>query len=245
MTKRNVLFGLILLLFTLAASGCGLLRDPAGPSGEPEAVPVEVSDPEPVVEEEAEPEQTVEDEAPPPGSVTVYTIEPLDSKARFELNEVLRSEPKTVVGVTDQVSGEIAVDLADLSTAKVGKIRINARTLATDNNFRNRAINNEILDSGEFEFITFTPTETGGLPASTAVGDEVEFTITGDLTIRDITQPVTFDVRAVPVSDTQIEGSASTVVQRADFNLTIPSVPNVADVEEEVELYIDFVANAS
>jgi polyisoprenoid-binding protein YceI len=77
------------------------------------------------------------------------------------------------------------------------------------------------------------------------VGDTVEFAINGDLTIRDITQPVTFNVTATVASDSQIEGTAGTIVQRGDYNLIIPSVPNVADVEEEVELYIDFVANAS
>ncbi len=67
----------------------------------------------------------------------------------------------------------------------------------------------------------------------------------GDLTIRDITQPVTFNVTASAVSDSQIEGTASAIVQRADYNLQIPSVPSVADVEEEVELYINFVANVT
>jgi len=224
MTKRILLFGAVLALMVLGASGCGLLSEPAAPSGELEAAPVQ---------------------AETSGDATVYTIEPLTSKVRFELDEVLRGNPVTVVGVSDQVTGEIAADLNDLSTAQVGEVQINARSLATDNNFRNRAINNKILQTGAFEFITFAPTGTSGLSGSAAVGDTVEFTIDGDLTIRDITQPVTFNVVAVPVSDSQLEGTASAVVQRADYGLVIPNVPDVADVEEEVELYIDFVANAS
>ena len=46
------------------------------------------------------------------------------------------------------------------------------------------------------------------------------------------------------MSETQVAGTASTLVNRVDYDLIIPSVPNVANVEEEVELYIDFVANA-
>ena len=222
MTKRILLFGAVLALMVLGASGCGLLSEPAAPSSELEAEEVSAS-----------------------GGATVYTIEPLTSKVRFELDEVLRGNPVTVVGVSDQVTGEIAADLNDLSTVQVGEIQINARGLATDNNFRNRAINNKILETGEFEFITFAPTAVNGLPGSAATGDTVEFTLDGDLTIRDITQPVTFNVAATVVSDSQLEGTASAVVQRADFDLTIPSVPDVADVEEEVELTIDFVANAS
>ncbi len=201
--------------------------------------------------EEVEEEDPGED-APPADeaaatedSLLIYQIDPSASQVRFELDEVLRGEPITVVGTTDQVAGEIAADLGDLSSTQIGEMRINARTLVTDNNFRNRALNNEILDTGDYEFITFVPTAVNGLPDSVAVGDMVEFTIDGDLTIRDITLPVTFSVTATPVSEKQLSGSAATVVSRGDFNLTIPSVPNVADVEEEVELYIDFVANAS
>ena len=227
MTKITLIISSILILFTLAATGCGLLSESPAPSSELEAAPVEV------------------EEAAASDGTAVYTIEPLTSKVRFELDELLRGQPKTVVGVSDQVSGEISADLNDLSTAAVGTIQINARTLATDNNFRNRALRNEILNTGDFEFITFTPTAVNGLSGSAAAGDTVEFTLSGDLTIRDTTQPVTFNVTATAVSDAQLEGTASAVVQRADYNLTIPSVPSVADVEEEVELYIDFVAKAS
>jgi polyisoprenoid-binding protein YceI len=179
------------------------------------------------------------------GELTIYQIDPAESHVRFELDEVLRGSPTTVVGSTDQVSGEIAADLDDLSSAKAGLIQINARTLVTDNNFRNRALNNKILNTGDYEFITFEPTAVKGLPSSATVGEVLEFTIDGDLTIRDVTLPVTFAVSASPVSETQLAGSASTTVNWADFDLNIPSVQNVADVEEEVELYIDFVAKAS
>ena len=180
----------------------------------------------------------------PAGGLKVYQIDQAGSSVRFELDEDLRGQLNAVVGITDQLAGEIALDLSDLSTVQVGIIQINARTLATDNSFRNRAINNEILDTDSYEFITFTPTSVDGMPASTNMDEEVNFTITGDLTIRDITQPAVFEVSATAVSDTQLVGSARAVVLRSDYDLRIPSVPSVANVEEEVELYIDFVANA-
>jgi polyisoprenoid-binding protein YceI len=137
----------------------------------------------------------------------------------------------------------MALDFNDLSTAQVGEIQINARTLATDNNFRNRAIQNEILDTGAYEFISFVPTAVSGLPASAAVGEEISFTIEGDLTIRDVTEPVTFSVVATAVSDSQISGTATATVLRDTYGLNIPSVTNVANVENEVDLIISFVAN--
>ena len=77
------------------------------------------------------------------------------------------------------------------------------------------------------------------------MGQTISFSLVGDLTIRDMTLPATFAVEATALSDTQITGTATAIVNRADFGLQIPSVPNVANVEEEVELYIDFTANAS
>jgi polyisoprenoid-binding protein YceI len=173
----------------------------------------------------------------------VFSIDPAQSEVRFEIDEDLRGDRNKVVGITDQVAGEIAIDSSDLSTVQVGIIRINARTLLTDNNLRNRAIQNRILDTGGFEFISFEPKAIEGLPASVALGESVSFSIVGDLTIRDIVQETTFEMEATLTSENEIIGSARTVVDRADYGLNIPSVPNVANVEEKVELYIDFVAS--
>ncbi|MFC1996762.1 YceI family protein [Chloroflexota bacterium] len=172
----------------------------------------------------------------------VFSIVAAESEVRFTLDELLSGVPTTVVGATDQVAGEIAVDPTAPANSKVGVIQVNARTFATDNNFRNRAINNEILETDEFEFVRFTPTTVTGFPENPAVGEALEFQITGNLTIRDITSEVTFDVTVSAVSETRLEGSASTMVAREDYNLRIPNVPRVADVDEEVLLEIDFVA---
>ncbi len=257
-----------LLVLVLALTACGLLQEPEEASAPIEAIPlatqsagVATSAPAEATEAPAEPmdeptaapaEATTEpaaapteEPAAPAGAAQVFTIDSAASQVRFQLDEDLRGQRTTVVGTTDQVAGQISVNLADLSQTQVGIIQINARTLATDNNFRNRAIQNEILDTGDFEFITFTPTAVEGLPASATIGEAISFSIVGDLTIRDITMPATFNVEATAVSETQITGTATATVNRTDFGLQIPSVPNVANVEEEVELYIDFTANAS
>lgn len=263
---------MIVLLMALALAACGVLQEPEAASGTIEAIPLEtqsagiVEATEPAaeaaptelpIEPTLAPEATAEVEPPteapvteapteaPAGTAAVFTIDQAASQVRFQLDEDLRGVRTTVIGTTDQVAGQLSLNLADLSQTQVGIIQINARALATDNNFRNRAIQNEILDTGAFEFITFTPTGIEGLPASAAVGQTVSFTLVGDLTIRDVTLPATFAVEATAVSETQITGTATAVVKCADFGLDIPSVPNVANVEEEVELYIDFTANAS
>jgi polyisoprenoid-binding protein YceI len=178
-------------------------------------------------------------------AMTLYEIVPAESEARFLIGEILRGEPKTVVGKTNQLSGEFAVDLSSPESAAVGPIQVNARTLVTDNDFRNRAIETRILLSRVFEFITFVPTSISGLPETPARGQPVNFQIAGDLTIVETTRPVVFEATAVAVSDTRIEGSATAIIQRADFDLFVPSATGVAGVAEEVILEIDFVAEAA
>lgn len=227
MLKRVIFIGVIVILLVGGAVAYIALRPPEAPNGEIEAIPLEDAG------------------APVASGLTRFQISQAESQARFALDEDLRGQRNTVIGTTSQVAGELALDFNDLTQTQVGVIRINARTLVTDNSLRNRAIQNRILDTGQYEFITFTPTAVHGLPASINVGEAVDFTIEGNLTIRHITQPATFAVQATAVSPTEIVGSASTVITLEAYNLVIPSVPQVANVEEEVELMLDFKATAS
>lgn len=175
-------------------------------------------------------------------SPLVFEIVPAESQARFVINEVLNGAPKTVVGTTSQVAGQIAVDTANPAAARVGTIQVNARDLTTDNEFRNRAIKNRILETDTYELVTFVPTAINGLPARVTAGEAFEFQIVGDLTIRNVTRPVTFDVTLVPVNSTRLEGKASTTLSYADFEITIPAARAVSAVEDTVTLQLDFVA---
>lgn len=178
------------------------------------------------------------------GAAQRFSLVPEQSEARFQIDEVLRGEPKTVVGATDLVTGQIVVDPADLSTVQVGEITVNARGLETDDSRRNNTIANRILNSGQFELIRFTPKEFLGLPAAGEVGELYRFQIVGDLTIRDTSREVLFDVTLTPLSESTLAGSARSTVTLAEFNLSIPSVPFVASVGETVLLEIEFVAEA-
>ncbi len=172
----------------------------------------------------------------------IYELLPDLTEARFLIGEILRGDPTTVVGKTNQVSGQIALNLDNPSTTAVGPIQVDARTLVTDNGFRNRAIETRILLSRVFQYITFTPTAVTGLPGAVSIGEPVQLQIEGDLTITEYTKPVVFNVTAVLVSETRIEGSATATIQRADFDLFVPSATGVAGVEEDVVLEIDFAA---
>lgn len=174
----------------------------------------------------------------------LYRINPDNSQATFTLQEDLNGQRIDVIGVTNQVGGDIIVNSANPAESQVGAILINARTLATDNNFRNQALRGRILRSAEdaYEFITFTPTAIKGLDNTPYSGGELTFTIEGDLQIIEVTRPVVFEVTLTQEGDS-LKGTASTVVMWRDFNITIPQVPSVANITEEVTLKLDFVAD--
>ncbi len=176
-------------------------------------------------------------------SSTLYRIDTNGSQVSFTLTEDLRGQPTTVVGTTDQVAGDILVDFATPANSKIGTIRINARTLVTDQEFRNRAIRSNILQSSkdEYQFIDFTPTAITDVPDKVEVGSTIKFKVTGDLKIRDIVQTVTFDV-SVTAGEDSLTGSATTTVTRDQFNLQIPNAPGVANVSNDVTLDIKFTA---
>jgi polyisoprenoid-binding protein YceI len=179
------------------------------------------------------------------GSGTQFVIVPEESTASFSIFEVLRGADNTVLGTTHEVAGQVQIDPADPSSAQISEIVINARTFVTDSSNRDRAIRSPIvLDSAgdDFEFIRFMPTAIEGLSGPIEVGQEVSFTVTGDLSIKGTTQSVLFDVTAVLETDDRLSGQASTEVTRADFGIGIPNAPGVASVGEEVQLTFDFVA---
>lgn len=184
--------------------------------------------------------------APATGEATLYRIVPEESEARYEIDEILRGEPFRVVGVTDQVAGDIILDFANTAASQVGVIRINVRTLATDEERRDRATRSRILNSAEdrYEFVDFTPTALEGLPGSVSVGDTATFTIVGDLKIRDITSEERFAATVTVVAEDRLEGTAEATILRSTYDLAVATPPFVADVSEEVLLGIKFVATA-
>jgi polyisoprenoid-binding protein YceI len=175
-----------------------------------------------------------------------FAIDQGASEARFIINESLLGMPTEVVGVTNLISGTLAIDPADPAATTVGVITIDARSLATDRDLRNRAIRRFILESNkdEYRYITFTPTAITGLPAMAAPGDTFTFEIAGDLQIKEVVQPATFQVELTADSATQVSGVATATVLRSDFNLQIPNAPGVADVTDEVRLELAFTAIA-
>lgn len=181
------------------------------------------------------------------GGTKTFQLTQEGTEARFYIDEVLMGQDKRVLGVTSQVEGQITLDPANPSSAQIGAIRINARDFTTDSERRNGAIQRFVLESNQdqYQYITFEPTAIAGLPASVTIGQPFSFTVTGNLTIRDITREETFQISVTANSETEVVGLGSTTIARANYELSIPSVPSVANVSEEVLLEIQFRATSS
>ena len=239
---RSRLTPLLALLMIAVLAAC----QPSASQPAEEPAPAEAA--EPAAETQAEPqvEAQTEAESPAAAGLQTFVISPEGTEARFLIDEVLMGQDKTVVGVTPDVSGEIRLDPQNPSAAEIGPITINARDFTTDADRRNGAIRRFILqsDRDEFQYIVFTPTAIAGMPDAVTVGEPFSFQVTGDLAIRDVTHAETFDVTITANSESELSGLATTTVLRGDYALTIPQVPSVTGVEEEVRLEFEFVAQA-
>lgn len=177
---------------------------------------------------------------------TLYKIIPDQSTATFTLNEILYGQPKTVVGTsTAFIAGNIGVDKANFASSTIGTVKLNARTFVTDSEQRNNTIRRMILKTEDDanQFITFSPTSIAALPADFGNEDEFWMDITGDLTISGVTKSETFRTMAKIDSETgTITIHAATTLKRGDFNLVIPNFSFLANVDEEVKLTLDLVA---
>lgn len=164
------------------------------------------------------------------------------SKVSFAVNEVLRGSPSTVVATTADVAGDIVLD-AQHGKARIGLVAVDARTLKTGDGMRDRTIASAILRSSEpaNAFITFKPVSIDGLPASIAPGAPFDLAVTGDLTVAGTVRSVTFKAAAQLSGDTIVAKADTTVLYR-DLGISVPSVPFVASVDDDVTITVDVVA---
>lgn len=191
-----------------------------------------------------QPSATIVPLTPTDSPPRLFRIDSEESEAQFSVFETFPLG--TAIGRTNQVAGDIIVDISNPSNSQIGTIRINVRTLRTDDPDRDRSIRCCVLLSAQdiYEFADFVPTTITGLPNRVQVGESVSFQVTGDLTLRGVTKPVTFTVSLTLTSLSEIRGVADTKVNRSDFGI-LNNSENGFDyhgVEESVSLSFDFVA---
>lgn len=171
-----------------------------------------------------------------------FTIISKESEVRFVLDEI-NPPIAGLTGRTDQVAGEIWIDMDDPRNSHVGTVRVNMRTLSTGHRARDTALRERILMSSQdaHEFTEFTPTAIYGLPDTIAVGDTITFAVIGDMRIVDTMHSLLFDVQVTLTSRNRLVGTAQTTVYRDQLGL-LQSFLGERGVSNHVHLEFDYVA---
>lgn len=137
------------------------------------------------------------------------------SFAGYRLDEVLQGENVTVTGRTEDVTGSLTVADGSLDAAE---ITVDMTTVATDVANRDAYFRDTALQVSRFPTATFVLSEPVAVP-----GTAGDVTLTGDLTIRGVTQPVTVDAQIGATEDgVQVVGEVP--VTFADFDVEAPSL---------------------
>ena len=177
------------------------------------------------------------------GPITLKIV-PGESSVSYEVGETFINQNnrfQLAVGVTTNISGEIYANPANPPESELGTISVNISEFKSDSSRRDGAIRMQWLESAAYPIATFTPTEINVLPESYTPGEPYSFTITGDLTVREVSQPVQFDVVAA-YTDGTLQGSAQSTILMSDFGVGPISILGILNTEDEVKLTFNFVA---
>ena len=165
---------------------------------------------------------------------------PDQSKARYRVREQLAgvSLPDDAVGATQSFTGTIVGRLDGTIVSDQSLFQVDLRTLKSDEAVRDNFISRNVLETGLFPYATFVPTSAPGLPLALPPSGDLAFKLVGNLTIRNVTKPVTWDVTGQVVGTTAV-GRASTDFTFEDFNLTQPRVGRVLSIVDSIRLELD------
>ena len=171
---------------------------------------------------------------------------PEQTEASYQVQEKFlnRDLPNIALGKTNAVTGELQISLDGKPSGKITKISVDLRTLTSDQSRRDSRIHTQWLESDKYPFAEFTSTDVQGIPESYTEGQEINFKLTGDMKIRDVTKPVTFDVKGKLEGDT-ITGSATSKILMKDFGFDPPNVAGILTVDDGVTVTINFTAQAA
>lgn len=183
--------------------------------------------------------------APPAATASAGLVFTLgeDTVARYKVEETLARQGFVVAtGETSDVSGRIVFDADGGIIAEESAIAMQAATLVTDSDRRDRYVRNRTLQTAQYPEIVFRPTSADGLPTPlTDAQGTIDFTISGDLTIIDQTRPITWNASAD--FGAEITGLATTEFTFEDFAMDKPSVAIVLSVEDTIRLEIEFIGS--
>jgi polyisoprenoid-binding protein YceI len=173
------------------------------------------------------------------GSGTKYVLVATGNEVSYAVREQLArlNFPSDAVGKTSNITGSIVINPDGTLDANNSKFTVDVSSLQTDEAMRDNYVRRNILQTDQFPNAVFVPTQVSGLPAAIPQSGDVNFKVTGNLTIRDVTKPVTWDVTG-SIANGQAVGTATTNFTFEDFNLPLPHVSIVLSVVDKITLTV-------
>ena len=185
--------------------------------------------------------QTSSGAALPAAGALQLVVTPGGNEVRYRIREQLVGVdlPNDAVGATKDVSGGITLDAAGKVVPSASRFEVNVATLESDKDRRDGYVRGRILQTAENPTVVLSPTAVRGLSFPLATSGTQTFTLLGDLTVRGVTKPTTWQVNA-KFDGAKVTGTASTAFTFAEFGLSQPRVPVVLSVADTIKLEYDF-----
>jgi polyisoprenoid-binding protein YceI len=180
-------------------------------------------------------------QAPAQAGQVRYELAPTGNEARYRVREQLAgiNFPSDAIGVTSAITGGIVLDRAGKVVPEHSKFTVDITGLKSDSTRRDGYIQRATLTTAQFPKVELAIKEMRGLPHPLPPSGELTFELLGDLTVRGVSKPSTWQVKAAPKSG-GLAGTARTSFTFADFGMTKPRVASVLSVEDEITLEYDF-----
>lgn len=150
-----------------------------------------------------------------------------------------RSFPNDAVGATQKVSGAIILGPDGVISPDASRIVVNVYDLTSDEGRRDNYLRNSSLQSARYPEVVFLPRAITGLSWPLPASGEASFQLVGDMTIRGMTKPATWDV-TLTFRGEETAGLATTSFQFGYFNMAVPRVVVVLSVEDNIRLELEF-----
>jgi polyisoprenoid-binding protein YceI len=176
-----------------------------------------------------------------PADTLLLTVAEEGNRARYRVREQLaRLEfPNDAVGETGSISGSLLVTSDGEILREGSRFVIRLADLESDSDRRDNYLRRNTLATDEYPDAVFVPTGLRELPSPIPTSGEARFLLDGDLTIRDVTRPVTWRVGAEFAGGAVI-GRAETTFTFDEMGLTVPRVGSVLSIREDIRLEFDF-----
>ena len=240
-------FVLLILILAACAPNPASQQNPTTESTLPAVVSTESPAPEPTAVT-ADPLPMETSEAEPAGGeqveTRVFKIVPGESRVTYEVGETFINQNNRfaiAVGVTTEVRGEVYANLINPPESSIGVIEVDISQFRSDSSRRDGVIRNQWLESARFPIARFEPLRIEGLPEAYSEATPYAFRVIGNLTVKDVTREVAFDITAQLDGET-LTGKATTTILMSDFGVGPISILGVLNTEDEVKLTFDFVA---